>query len=125
MKQILEREIVKAMIETGDLNCRRGEEYFYPHSPTDHVYIAIEITPNKFSCPIKTYVSYTRAQTITGLPRFKLKKEIRDWIKDNYNIGDRLVIERIDKDIYRFRLPSVVSDGALNTIEHEIYPEVK
>ena len=67
------------MIKTGDLNCRRGkeEEDFYPSSPTDHVSIAIEITPNNFSDPIKTYVSYT-AQTITGFPRFKLKKEIRE-----------------------------------------------
>ena len=120
MNQIFKREVVKAMIKTGDLNCRRGkeEEDFYPSFPTDHVYITIEITPNEFSDPIKTYVSYT-AQTITGLPRFKLKKEIRDWINENYNIGDRLVIERIGKDLYRFRLPRGVSDGALNTIGHE------
>lgn len=124
MNPILKRNVVKSMIKTGDLNCRMGEEYFYPSSPTDHVSIAIEITPCKFSDPIKTYVSPT-AQTITRLPRFKLKPEIREWINENYNIGDRLVIERIDKDIYRFRLPGVVSDGALNTIEHEIYSEVK
>ncbi len=199
MNQILKREVVRSMIRYGSLNCRRGEEYFYPGSPTDHVFIKIEITPeeylfswdnvpgndserllrflmddldigwveyaeirksddgeiirifkdensaeimideteekaplkisdgephdlkvkrengkliytpNKFSDPIETHVD-PYSQTITRLPRLKLKKEIKDWIKENYNIGDYLVIERTDKDLYEFRLPSVVSE---------------
>ena len=201
MTQILEREIVGTMIKRGSLNCKRGEEDFYPRFPTDPVYIAIEInskylfswdnvpgndsgrllkflmndldivwsenaeirksddgkiirifkdknsaeimidkkeekatlkisdgrthdlkvkkengkliyTPNKFSDPIETHVDYY-SQTITRLPRLKLKKTIRDWIKENYNIGDFLVIETTDRNLYRFRLPSEVSDRAL------------
>ena len=199
MNKILKRNVVKSMIEYGSLNCRRGEEYFYPRCPTDHVYIEIEeylfswdnvpgndserlrkflmndldigwsenaeirksddgkiihivkdensaeiiidkteekatlkirdggthylkvkrengkliYTPNKFSDPIETHVDDCDSQTITKLPRLHLKKKIQEWIKENYNIGDLLVIERIDMNLYRFRLPSEVYDGAL------------
>ena len=45
----IEREVFETMIEYGSLNCRRGkEEDFYPSSPTDPVYITIEITPEEY-----------------------------------------------------------------------------